>query len=84
MPYPIYYGSYHSSTTSTTGCVKKFVSFPQDNILFPPQVNYYCDLCNYEHNFNFNTSWLITSIKQQNDLERYFTDNNIEKNVVIS
>lgn len=84
MPYPIYYGNYQSATTSITGCVKKFVSVPQKDILFPPQVSYHCDLCDQEHNFTFASSWLIASVKQQNDLEKFCSENNIEKNVDIS
>lgn len=84
MKYPVYHGHYKSATTSLTGCIKEFVSLPQNDLLFPPQVNYYCDLCKEEHNFRFLSGWQVASPKQFEDIKVYCSERSIERDVAIN
>lgn len=79
-----YYAIYSSTTTGTTGCVKKFLSQPVDkNASFPPQVEYDCDLCNTKHGFRLRT-WHMASTKSQHDsIKSYAAKENMESNVKV-
>lgn len=78
-----YYGLYRSSTTSTTGCVKEFITHPKDNMLFPPQVQYKCDLCNVEHGFRFIMGHITATPKQIKSFIEYCVAKGIEQEVEI-
>lgn len=77
----VYYGHYRSTTTSQTGCVKEFLTTSQLTMLFPPQVQYLCDLCKVEHGFRFMTGHIVATPSQKKSLVKYCTDRGIEQDV---
>lgn len=81
---PVYYGEYKSSTSSTTGCVHKFMSLPSSEILFPAQVNYLCHLCSGIHAFSLVRTWNVSTKRQTEGFRSYCAFNAVELDVDIS
>lgn len=80
----MYYGVYTSSVVSQTGCVKNFVTHNSEAAHFPPQVQYFCDLCNTHHGFRFSRSLIVSSPKQQEAFDLYCSRNNLEQDVTLT
>lgn len=78
-----YYGEYKSSTSSETGCLKRFVSTETNSLLFPPVVHYSCDLCKSKHSFGFTKAWTVNTPSQQKKFAEYCEQNQIEQGVVV-
>lgn len=77
-----YYGEYVSSTTGQSGCVKRFMSVPQEKITFPPQVSYMCDLCDVTHGFRLKGAHIISTPSQEKAFRRaYATEEHVEFDV---
>lgn len=81
---PRYVGQYHSAVSSLTGCIKEFVSTKTDTMNFPPQVLYFCDLCNTTHPFRFTKSIIVHTPSQQKQLEAFCKSHHIERDVDVS
>lgn len=76
-----FYGHYKSSTVSETGCVKEFISKPQEHAIFIPQLQYECDLCQKTHGFRLLRSLTASTPRQRKELERYCENNKLEVDV---
>lgn len=75
-----YYAEYGTVET----CQKTWVSSPQNNIMFPPQVNYLCDKCKKSHNFRLRRTYTSSTPKQNKAFEEYCSRNNLESGVNIN
>lgn len=73
-----FYGEYQSAFTTATGCVKKFVVGPLENMEFAPQSNRHCDLCDEEHQFYLQATHSVASERQIGQLLEWADSNNIE------
>lgn len=81
---PTYYGEYKSSTSSTSGCLKKFMTVGSENIIYPPQLNYTCDLCGTKtHGFGLVRVWSVATKRQLEGFTSYCAFNSIETDIDI-
>ena len=80
---PLFVAHYAASTVSTTGCVKQISTVPSTESLFPPQINYQCDLCNTTHAFRLVRSLVVTTPNQIRRFNEYCITQQIEQDVVI-
>lgn len=79
----MFYGHYKSSNVGRSGCVKEFVSLPQEAIGFPPQVSYKCDLCKDTHGFRLHRTVVASTPSSLKALYSFCETNNIEKDVEV-
>jgi hypothetical protein len=75
---------YKSATTTTTGCVKRFATTAWDQLVFPPQVAYPCDLCQGVHNFRLDQAMTVSTPRQRANMERWCKDQGVEANVEVA
>jgi hypothetical protein len=61
-------GFYTSSTTAQTGCVARFATTERDDLLFPPQAERSCELCQLNHNFRLDRVVSIGTPRQRNNV----------------
>lgn len=81
----MYYARYRSSTAGTTGCVKEFLTKPQEHANFPPQVTYECDLCpEGSHGFRLTGSTIVSTPRQDKALREYCLKSGIEQDVELT
>lgn len=76
-------GFYASSTTSNTGCVKRFVTTEREDLLFPAQVEHLCDLCGSTHNFRLDRVATMATPRQRKSIRAYVTAQAIDLDVQI-
>lgn len=81
--YPKYYALYGSSVAGTTGCTKQFCSEPKDELRFPPNVTFECDVCNTTHFFRLVKTYFITSPSKQEKFIKDFLAN-IESGIIVT
>ncbi len=80
----MYYGIYRSSTSAQTGCVKQIATTAQEQMQFPPQISFSCDLCNTTHNFRYVSAMRPTTESQKKNFFEFCLKYKIESDVNIS
>lgn len=78
-----YYAHYKSSVSAQTGCLKEFVSQSANNLGFPPQVTYSCDLCKSSHGFRLTNTNIINTPSQEKSFKAFCLKNQIERDVEV-
>lgn len=76
-----YYGHYCSAAIDLKGCVKEFVSTSKDDLAFPSQVSYDCDLCKTEHAFKLKNTYMIVNSSTQKRFDEFCISHYIETEV---
>jgi hypothetical protein len=74
---------YTSSTTSTSGCVKKFVTTERDDLMFPAQVSHRCDMCNTTHSFRLDRVATMATPRQRRSIREYVSEQGIDIDIQI-
>lgn len=78
-----YYAEYQSAVTGTTGCIKTFMSEAREELVFPPQVEYHCDLCSKTHSFRLFRMHMVSTPSQQRQFDTYCTEQKLERDVEV-
>ncbi len=76
-----YFAQYTSTTATHTGCVKQFVTSGQDTVLFPPNVEYDCDLCGNYHTFRLTRKRTVSTPSQRRQFDEYCISQSLERDV---
>lgn len=74
-------GFYSSSTTSQTGCVKKFLTTERKDLAFPVQYHRECDLCGVTHPFRLERTTTVGTPRQRTQVRTYCEQQRIEMDV---
>jgi hypothetical protein len=77
-----YYGHYRSATVMR-GCVKEFTTTKREDLMFPPQVNYYCDMCKDTHAFRLMNMHMIVNTATAKRFDEFCTKNHIEQDIEV-
>jgi hypothetical protein len=75
---------YRSSTSSETGCVKRFATTAWGQLVFPPQVAYPCDLCRETHHFRLDQVMTVGTPGQRANMTRWCQENRVETDVEVA
>lgn len=79
----MYHAIYQSSATSQSGCIKEFATIARSATVFPPQVNYHCDLCQATHGFRLLRTVVVATPRQKKAFAEHCARNRIECGVEV-
>jgi hypothetical protein len=65
-------------------CPKVFVTTGQPSLLFPPRVEYTCDLCEKIHDFRFIRAFTVATPRQHKAFQEFCDELGVEQDVDIT